>query len=180
MPLANVVPQNRFVALLAEDDSNDLLLIRRAVERLGIIERLVTVSSGEEAISYLSGGPQFRDERECPVPNLLLLDQFMPRWSGLDVLHWARRTPSFEAIPAVVLSLGLPPAQAATALSLKAAYCPKTAHLEELPAAVDRAVRLVDGKRGSPLWLPAVFENRSVPPHSPGLPARREEPKRIV
>src|SRR4030095_6790228 len=46
------------VILLAEDDPNDVLLIRRAFQRTQVANPLQVVRDGEEAVGYLSGqGP---------------------------------------------------------------------------------------------------------------------------
>jgi hypothetical protein len=44
--------------LYVEDDDNDVVLMHRAWMKVGVRERLQTVSDGEEAIRYLSSkGP---------------------------------------------------------------------------------------------------------------------------
>lgn len=156
MNFVNVVPANPLIALLAEDDQNDVVLIRRAVERLALIERLIVVPSGDEAVAYLEGDMRFADRQRFPIPHVLVLDQFMPRWSGLDVLLWLRSCARLEHIPVVMLSLGLSPAQTESARLLRAAYCPKTPHLEALPAAVAQAMRLTAAaKPDDPAWRPS-------------------------
>lgn len=74
--------------LLVEDDPNDVLLIRRAFEKLGNNIQLVDVGDGEQAIRYLVGDGQYADRQKYPNPQLMLLDLKLPRKSGFEVLAW--------------------------------------------------------------------------------------------
>ncbi|MHC1764433.1 MAG: hypothetical protein AB9869_09015 [Verrucomicrobiia bacterium] len=155
MPPPNFVTANDLVALLADDDDNDVLLIRRAIERLSLFRQLIVVSSGEQAIACLEASARADNDRTAK-PSIVILDQFMPRWSGLDVLGWLRNCSSLKHLPAIILSLGLSPAHTERARLLRAACCPKTPHLEGLPAAVQDALGAV-GQRGEPsTWHPAL------------------------
>jgi CheY-like chemotaxis protein len=130
------------VILLADDDENDLLLIRRTIKRFDLAERLMAVSDGEHVIAYLEGDLRYADRDAFPLPDVVILDQSMPRWPGLDVLLWIRNSPRFEHLPVVMLSL-LSPNQAETARILGAAYCPKSPNLADLPAAIQWACALM-------------------------------------
>lgn len=143
MSILNFTHEDRVTVLLAEDDENDLLLIRRAVKRLEIIQRLLAVRSGEEVLAYLEGDNGCGDRLEYPFPDLLILDNFMPRWSGLDVLLWIRSSRRFQDLPVVILSVGLSPGRAQEARLLKAACCPKAPQFGGLAAAIQDAFRLV-------------------------------------
>jgi CheY-like chemotaxis protein len=151
----NDAAENRFVILLADNDENELLLIRRAVYRLNPGAHLLTVSAGEHVFAYLEGSKPYADRQRHPAPSVILLDQSMPRWSGLDVLLWIRSSRKFAHLPVVLLSLGLSPADAQAARLLKAAACAKTPQLELLPAAIDQAFGFV------------AAEGMTSPAHSP-------------
>ncbi len=91
--------------LLAEDDPNDVLLMRKAFEEAGISNPLVVVGNGEEAIHYLSSDGQFSDRERFLFPALFLLDLKMPVKDGLEVLGWLSEHPEIpEKLPVVVLS----------------------------------------------------------------------------
>lgn len=157
MPSPNFMIANDLVALLADDDDNDVLLIRRAIERLSLFRQLIVVSSGEQAIACLEASARADNER-IARPNVVILDQFMPRWSGLDVLGWLRSRSPLKHLPVVILSLGLSPAHTERARLLRAACCPKTPHLEGLAAAVQDALTAV-GQRGEPSTWHAALES---------------------
>jgi CheY-like chemotaxis protein len=90
--------------LLAEDDENDILLMRRAFARANIPNPLFVVHNGQEAIDYLSGAGNFADRASFPPPGMLLLDLKMPGKDGFDVLAWLRTQRQFDTLPVVVLT----------------------------------------------------------------------------
>lgn len=92
------------VILYAEDDENDAFLVLRALERAGVHNPLVVVSSGKAAIEYLSGAGAYGDRGLHPLPSLVLLDLNMPGPSGLEVLKWIRTTPGLSTLVVVMLT----------------------------------------------------------------------------
>ncbi len=95
---------NEVPILLAEDDDNDVFLMRRAFGRAGIPNPLFVVHNGQEAINYLSGTGEFSERRRYPLPALMLLDLKMPWMDGFDVLKWVRARKTFDSLPVVVLT----------------------------------------------------------------------------
>lgn len=94
----------RCVVLVADDDQNDLFLVRQAFAKSGLSCRLIEVTDGEQAIDYLSGRPPFNDRARYPLPDLLLLDLKMPRVGGLEVLGWLQGRLDLPPLRVVVLS----------------------------------------------------------------------------
>ncbi len=92
------------LVLVAEDNPDDALLLRRALEKAGIRSRLKIVSDGEEMLLYLQGRGAFANRHTCPLPSLIILDLKMPRKSGLEVLEWLGNNPQFAVVPTIVLS----------------------------------------------------------------------------
>ena len=74
-----------------EDDENDILFFRRALDAVGFDIPVQIAPDGAAAVAWLdqaktqSGAPDF------PKPSLVLLDLNLPRKAGLDVLRWIRR-----------------------------------------------------------------------------------------
>lgn len=90
--------------LLAEDDPNDTLLIKRAFTKAGFGDLLKTVSNGKQAMEYLDGSAEYADRSRFPLPFLLLLDLKMPGTNGFEVLQWVRSQPELKRLLVVVLT----------------------------------------------------------------------------
>jgi len=93
-----------FTLLHVDDESNDLLLFRSAVELAGLDWRLARAAHGAEAINYLRGDPPFGDRERHPIPTLILLDLKMPFKNGFEVLQWIRQEPQLRSIPVVIFT----------------------------------------------------------------------------
>src|SRR2546422_10918571 len=87
--------------LVAEDDADDLFLLRRASRKAGLLHRVMYVADGVMAVGYLSGSPPFDDRVRYPFPDLLLLDLKMPKMNGLEVLAWLKERPDMNVLPVV-------------------------------------------------------------------------------
>src|SRR5213594_3931664 len=95
---------NNIPILLAEDDKNDIFLMRRAFDSAGFLNPLYVVHNGQEVVDYLEGAGQFSRREKYPVPGLLLLDLKMPLMDGFDVLAWLRHHSQFDTLPVIVLT----------------------------------------------------------------------------
>ncbi len=95
---------DRGPVLIAEDDPNDIFLLRRAFQKAGVGHAVVEAHNGQEAIDYLSGDGPYADRAENPFPALLLLDLKMPLMDGFDVLAWLHTQPPRKKLPVVVLT----------------------------------------------------------------------------
>ena len=76
----------------------------RALKTLDLNCAIHLVSSGQEAIAYLSGKSPFANRTQFPVPHLLLLDLKMPEIDGLQVLRWLRNQPALDGLNVVVVT----------------------------------------------------------------------------
>jgi CheY-like chemotaxis protein len=92
------------VILLAEDNEDHVMLIRRAFRQSGLVNPIHAVADGEQAIAYLKGEGRYSNRVEYPLPCLLLLDLKMPNKNGFEVLEWLRNQPAFAALRVVVLT----------------------------------------------------------------------------
>lgn len=128
------------VVLLVDDDDNDVLLIRRAFSRLDNGARLIRVADGEQAIACLQGDGEYADRARWPIPHVLLLDHWMPRLGGLDVLCWIRTYPPLATIPVIIISGGLSPEQSELMQRLDATCCHKQSGLAATADAIARAL----------------------------------------
>jgi len=90
--------------LLAEDDPDDCLLARQALEKSQLISDLRCVEDGEELLDYLRRRGKFADPKQSPRPGLILLDLNMPRKDGREALREIKNDPKLRAIPIVALT----------------------------------------------------------------------------
>ena len=90
--------------LVAEDNPDDVFLLKRAFTQARVNAGVEFVEDGEDVIEYLKSGKRTVSTRRHPFPSLLLLDLKMPRMDGFDVLDWVRRQPGMKRIPIVVLT----------------------------------------------------------------------------
>jgi len=93
------------VFLLVEDDPHDAFMVER---EFGHAPHLILrhVADGLEAVHYLSGEGKYSDRDQFPLPNVILLDLKMPRFSGFDFLDWLHtKSPGdLRVIPVIVMS----------------------------------------------------------------------------
>ena len=89
--------------LLAEDSDADAELTLRALRKGNLVNKVLRVRDGVEAIEYMFREGAFAN-RPGSNPKLVLLDMKMPRLSGLDVLRRLRGDERTKFIPVVVLT----------------------------------------------------------------------------
>ena len=89
--------------LLAEDSDEDAELTLRALKRGNIVNKLVRVKDGAEALDFLFRNGEFNG-RKGGNPRLVLLDLKMPKMDGIDVLKKIRSDERTRTIPVVILT----------------------------------------------------------------------------
>ncbi len=88
--------------LIAEDDPNDLELVRLALEGFALTSHMDVVHDGEQTLHYLLG--QSGQAPTQPLPRLLLLDLKLPKINGIQVLHAIRNHPRTRQLVVVVMT----------------------------------------------------------------------------
>jgi CheY-like chemotaxis protein len=87
--------------LLVEDNEDDIMITKRALEKGQIRNKLYVTHDGEEAINFLKRVGRYK---EAPRPCFILLDLKMPKIDGFDVLKEIKKNPDLKSIPVVVLT----------------------------------------------------------------------------
>ena len=90
--------------LVAEDDEDDRLLMKEALEENRLANDLHFVVDGEELMDFLLHRGQYSDPEMSPLPSLILLDLNMPRKDGREALKEIKADPNLRRIPIVVLT----------------------------------------------------------------------------
>jgi CheY-like chemotaxis protein len=115
---------NHFSAniLVAEDDPDDRLLVKRALEDSGFAGNLHFVDDGLELMKYLDCSKCRENAEAGPRPDLILLDLNLPVKNGREVLLDIKADPNLHDIKIVALS-GSDPAKNAETCSNLGAEC---------------------------------------------------------
>ena len=82
--------------LLAEDDLDDQEIFREAVNQIASDIQLVIVDNGANLLDYVN------TLGESELPDLIVLDQNMPRLKGNETIHALRQHDRYRHIPAVI------------------------------------------------------------------------------
>lgn len=82
--------------LLADDDKDDCLLFKEALEELQISTQLACVYDGEQLIEWLN-----KNEH---LPDILFLDLNMPRKNGLQCLSEIKQNKKWKQLPVIIYS----------------------------------------------------------------------------
>jgi|SRR5579862_5956789 len=89
--------------LLVEDDPCDADMTLAALGEHNLANKVFVVHDGEEALDYLCCRGKF-EKRGGGNPVVVLLDNKMPKISGLEVLKTMKGDERFKMIPVVVLT----------------------------------------------------------------------------
>jgi len=92
------------VILLADDDPDDLLMLRKALEKHELANDIYTVGDGEELLDFLNHRGKFSPPALSPTPALILLDLNMPKMDGREALASIKLDPMLHRIPVVVMT----------------------------------------------------------------------------
>jgi CheY-like chemotaxis protein len=91
--------------VICDDDEDDRLLTRLALEGARIANALRFVNDGVELLDYLyQRGPFAGEQGLAPRPGLILMDLDLPNMDGHETLRHIREDPALRTIPVVVLT----------------------------------------------------------------------------
>lgn len=119
--------------LYVEDDEDDRLLAKEAIEESEHDVDLHFVENGVEALAYIRGAEPFDVPAESPRPDIILLDFNMPVVNGREVLRVLKTDIQLARIPIIVLTTSSSPVDINTAYDLGVnAYIVKPSRFDEL------------------------------------------------
>ena len=90
--------------LMADDDADDRMFAKEALEEARLANDLHFVEDGEELMDYLHHRGKYADLNGSPNPGLILLDLNMPRKDGREALKEIKEDDELKRIPVVVLT----------------------------------------------------------------------------
>jgi len=90
--------------LLVEDNPDDAKLTLRAFKRNNMLNPIVVVRDGVEALDFLFARGAHAERAGKPLPTLIVLDLKLPKLDGLGVLKAIRGDERTKLIPVVILT----------------------------------------------------------------------------
>lgn len=90
--------------LMADDDEDDRLLTKEALEESKLTNPIYFVRDGQELLDYLNREAPYTDDTAYPMPGLILLDLNMPRLDGKKALKIIKGDAKLKHIPVVVMT----------------------------------------------------------------------------
>lgn len=119
--------------LVIDDSSTDVMLLKRAFQKAGVMNPLHWVKSGGEAINYLKGEAPYLSRANYPLPSVILLDLNIPDGNAFDLLSWIREQFPSGGLLIVVLTpvQGIQKLNRAYSLGANS-FLTKSGHVEEL------------------------------------------------
>ncbi len=102
--MPNITNNRQRVILVAEDNKADQVFIQRVFIKTGIHCRMFLVNDGIEAMEFLRREGNYKDTKDSPTPDLVLLDVKMPRKNGIEVLRELKGDPVLKSIPVIMLT----------------------------------------------------------------------------
>jgi two-component system response regulator len=95
---------NPIIILMADDDADDRMLTRDALEESRVLNELRFVEDGEELMEYLTRKGKYANPDDSPRPGLILLDLNMPKKDGREALKEIKSDPNLRRIPVVIMT----------------------------------------------------------------------------
>ncbi len=133
--------------VLIEDNPGDVLLVRYALERLGLEFTLTCYADEPEAIRGITGWPS-------PPPDLFLIDLSLPCGDGFTILREIRARELLARTPVAILSSSQSPRDHAEAAALGAnQFVPKPSDFDEF---------MQPDRRGGPESARLYFRGRRL------------------
>ena len=128
---------------MIEDENNDVILFRRALEDLSFPGTLREVESVSKARDYLQGAVPFDDRHDYPLPDLIVSDMNLPGATGYDFLEWLRAQEKFCDMPFLFLSGSFAPVEKGRANELGILVFAKTSSKEVMRERVESILKLL-------------------------------------
>ncbi len=90
--------------LIVEDDPDDSFFLLQQLAELELEKEICIIEDGRDALDFLL--------QVSPVPYAVFLDLNLPRIGGVQLLEEIRKEPRFHALPIIVMTGSIDPADA--------------------------------------------------------------------
>ena len=128
---------DQMVFLMVEDNEHDILAVKRAWQENRIGNSLYVVRSGDECLDYLHWRGNYSPAESAPAPDVVLLNNKLPKRNGLEVLRQIRESEKFHYMPVIMFTASESERDQLKAYDLLAnAYIVKPMNFDNLSEAV--------------------------------------------
>jgi len=133
--------KNPYNLLLADDDPDDCMFFREALDELPVRVHLTTVNDGVELMRCLNSSLEL-------LPDLIFLDLNMPRKTGLECLLEIKENRLLNQLPIVIFSTSMD-LEIVKLMYEKGAYCyiRKPGEFSQLKGAIHEALKMTTKKK---------------------------------
>lgn len=97
-------PPESIEILLVEDNAEDAMLAKMALEESRIVNHIIHLKDGAEAMDYIFREGEFANTPADMHPKVIMLDLKMPKVNGLEVLRRVKADNNTKEIPVVVFT----------------------------------------------------------------------------
>ena len=126
-------PKN--IVLYADDDSDDLQLVKDAFDQFSKDVEVITAKDGIEALNYLEEASALD-----PTPCLIILDINMPRLNGKETLRRIRQMNEYKDVPVVLFTTSSLPMDEEFAQKHNAGFLTKPIDVRQMEIITDRFI----------------------------------------
>ena len=97
--------EEKEIKILHVDDTEmDRIIVRRALKKSKLNNKLFVCEDGEDALDFLYHRGKYTSAKEYPRPDIILLDLNMPKIDGIGVLKQIKSDEEHKDIPVVVFT----------------------------------------------------------------------------
>ncbi|HMT27895.1 MAG TPA: response regulator [Bacteroidia bacterium] len=145
--------------LLADDDKDDCMFFKEALDEIDLTTHLTTVYDGEQLMQHLQ-------TRHLQLPDMLFLDLNMPLKNGFACLEEIKQNEKLKSLPVIIFSTSYEE-KIANQLHLAGAqhYICKPADFPLLKKVIQQAIILIMESKG-------VFEITNKSESQPRVPSK--------
>lgn len=99
-----MMSQDPIEILLVEDNNGDAEIAIRALSKNNLVNRIIRVADGAEALDLLFGAGKYSDRENDALPGVILLDLKIAGMDGMQVLERIKSNATTRTIPLAVLT----------------------------------------------------------------------------